>query len=162
VFPITFNTGQALPLVVTRILRPRMSREVDAQQSRIRGSQRPRQGPVRDPELATGRAHSRKGRKRGQAADADRPYPQSRQQIVRVRELAPGQSSHDQATVTDVIYSCSVQDDKMSASTDTPQPRASRKSSANGTLAVHRLSVSIAPPTEFPVRIQHAPTYDLI
>lgn len=161
-FPITFNTGQALPLVVTRILRPRMSREVDAQQPRIRGGQRPRQGPVRDRALATGRAHSRKDQKRGQAADAGSPYPQSRQQIVRVRELAAGQNSRDQAAVTDVIRPSSVRDDRMSASTDTPQPRAGRKSSANGTLAVHRLSVSIAPPTEFPVHIQHAPAYDLI
>lgn len=161
-FPITFKTGQALPLVVTRILRPRMSREVGAQQPRIRAGQRPRQEPVRDRELAPGRTHSRKEQKRGQAADAGSPYPQSRQQIVRVRELAAGQNRRNQATVTDVIRPSSVQDDKMSASTDTPQPRVGRKSSATQTLAVHRLSVSIALPTEFPVRIQHAPPYDLL
>jgi hypothetical protein len=162
VLPITFKGGQALPLVVTRILRPRMSREVDAQQPRMSAGQRPRQEPVRDRELAPGRAHSRKEQKRGQAADAGSPYPHSRQQIVRVREQAAGQNSRDQATVTDVIRPSSVRDDRMSASTDTPQPRAGRKSSANGTLAVHRLSVSIALPTEFPVRIQHASAYDLI
>ncbi len=160
--PITFKEGQALPLVVTRILRPRMSREVDAQQARMSGSQRPRQESVRVRELAVGGAQLRRNLKREQVADAFSPRPQSWQRIVRVRELAAGQNSRDQATVTDVIRSSSVQDDKMSASTDTPQPRASRKSSANGTLAVHRLSVSIAPPTEFPVRIQHAPAHDLI
>lgn len=160
--PITFKRGQALPLVVTRILRPRMSREVDAQQTRISGGQRPRQEPVRDRALATGSAHSRKDQKRGQAADAGWPYPQSRQQIVHVRELAAGLNSRDQAKVTDVIRPGSVRDDRISASTDTPQPRAGRKSSANGTQAVHQLCVSIAPPTEFPVRIQHAPAYDLI
>ncbi len=161
-FRITFKTGQALPLVVTRILRPRMSREVDAQQPRIRGGQRPRQEPVRDRELATGRAHSCKDQKRGRATDTGRPYPQSRQQIVRVRKLAPGQNSRDQATVTDVIRPGSVHDAGMSATTNWPQPRADRKSSVTQTLAVHRLSVSIAPPTEFLVRIQHAPTHDLI
>ena len=160
--PITFKTGQALPLVVTRILRPRMSREVDAQQPRIRGSQRPRQGPVRDRELAVGGAQSRRNQKRRQAADAGSPHPQSRQQIVRVRELAAGQSSRNQATVTDVIRPSSVRDAGTSATTNCPQPRAERKSSANGTLAVHRLGVSIAPPTEFLVRIQHAPAHDLI
>lgn len=159
---IMFDTGQALPLVVTRILRPRMSREVDAQQPRIRGGQRPRQGPVRDRALARGRAHSRKDQNRGQTADAGSPYPQSRQQIVRVRELAAGQNSRDQATVTNVIRPSSVRDDRMSATTNWPQPRADRKSSANGTLAVHQLCVSIAPLTEFPVRIQHAPAHDLI
>ena len=160
--PITFKTGQALPLVVTRILRPRMSREVDAQQPRIRGSQRPRQGPVRDRELAVGGAQSRRNQKRRQAADAGSPYPQSRQQIVCVRELAAGQNSRDQATVTDVIRPSSVRDAGTSATTNCPQPRADRKLSANGTLTVHRLGVSIAPPTEFLVRIQHAPAHDLI
>ena len=160
--PITFKTGQALPLVVTRILRPRMSREVDAQQPRIRGSQRPRQGPVRDRELAVGGAQSRRNQKRRQAADAGSPYPQSRQQIVCVRELAAGQNSRDQATVTDVIRPSSVRNAGMSATTNCPQPRADRKLSANETLTVHRLGVSIAPPTEFLVRIQHAPAHDLI
>jgi hypothetical protein len=139
-----------------------MSREVDAQQARMSGSQRPRQESVRVRELAVGGAQSRRNLKREQVADAFSPRPQSWQRIVRVRELAAGQNSRDQATVTDVIRPSSVQDDKMSASTDTPQPRAGRKSSVTQTLAVHRLSVSIALPTEFPVRIQHAPAYDLI
>lgn len=159
---IMFDTGQALPLVVTRILRPRMSREVDAQQPRIRGGQRPRQEPVRDRELAVGGAQSRRNQKRRQAADAGSPYPQSRQHIVRVRELAADRNSRNQAKVTDVIRPSSVRDAGMSATTNWPQPRAGRKSSANGTLAVHQLCVSIAPPTEFPVRIQHAPAHDLI
>lgn len=135
---------------------------MDAQQPRAGKGPRPRTEPVRDRELATGTAHSRKGRKRGQAADAGSPFPQSRQQIVRVRELSADQNSRDQATVTNVIRPSSVQDDKMSASTDTSQPRAGRKTSVTQTQAVHRLSVSIALPTEFPVRIQYAPAYDLI
>lgn len=139
-----------------------MSREVDAQQPRISGGQRPRQESVRDRELATARAHSRKDQKRRQAAGEGSPYPQSRQQIVRVRELAAGQNSRDQATVTNVIRPSSVRDAGMSATTNWPQPRADRKSSANGTLAVQRLSVSIALPTEFPVHILHAPAYELI
>lgn len=159
---IMFKTGQALPLVVTRILRPRMSRDVGAQQPRTNKGLRPWTGPVRDPELAIGRAHSRKGRKLGQAADAGSPYPQSRQHIVRVPELAAGQSSRDPATVTNVICPCSVRDDRMSVSTNRPQQQAGRNSTATRTLAVHRLCVSIAPPTEFPVRIQHAPPYDLL
>ena len=159
---IMIKTGQALPLVATRTLRPRTSRDVDAQQPRMSGGQRPRQKPVRDCELATGRAHSRKDQKRGQAANAGSPYPQSRQQNVRVRELAAGQNSRDQVTVTDVIRPSSVRDDRMSASTDRPQPRAGRKSSVTQMLAVHLLCVASAPITEFPVHIHHAPAYDLI
>lgn len=161
-FLITFNTGQALPLVVTRILRPRMSRGVAAQKPRMSGGQRSRQEPVRDRELAVGSAQSRRNQKRGQAADAGSPYPQSWQQIVRVREQAAGLNSRDEATVTDVICPSSVRDAGMSATTNWPQPRADRKSSVNGTLAGNRLCVSIAPPTEFLVRIQHAPAHDLI
>lgn len=160
--PITFETGQALPLVVTRILRPRMSREVDAQQPRMTNARRPRQQPVHDRELGANRAQSRKDRKRGKATDVGSPCPQSRQRIVHVQELAAGQNSREQATVTDVIDSCSVRDDRMSASTNRPHPRAGRESSTTPTQAVHRLCVSIAPPTEFPVHIQHAPGYDFI
>lgn len=160
--PVTLKRGQALPLVATRILRSRMTREVDAQQPRMTNARRPRQQPVHDRELGADRAQSRNDRKRGKAADVGSPCPQSRQRIARVQELAAGQNSREQATVTDVIDSCSVRDDRMSASTNRPQPRAGRESSTTPTRAVHRLCVSIAPPIEFPVHIQHAPAYDLI
>lgn len=162
VFHIVFKRGEALPLNFVRIWRPRMSREVDAPSPRAGTSPRPRTEPVRDCGAATGMAHSRKEEKHGPAVDMCSPCPQSRQQTVHVRELAAGRSSRNQAAVTSVICPSSVRDHGMSASTDRPQPEAGRKSSATQTLPGQRLRVSMTPPTEFPVHIQHASAYDLI
>ena len=162
VLPITFKTGQALPLVVTRILRPRMSRGAGTEQPRNSSAQRPRQWPVREPDSATVRAQSRKSPEREQSAVAFCPRAQSWQRIVRVHEPATDQSGQDQANAMSAICPRSLRDGGMSASTSRPQPRADRESSSTRLPALHRLCVATAPPTEFPVHIHHAPTYDLI
>jgi hypothetical protein len=162
VFLIMFKTGQALPLVVTRILRPRMSRGAGTEQPRNSSARLPWQWPVREPDSATVRAQSRKSPEREQSAVAFCPRPQSRQRIVRVHEPATDQSGQGQATAMSSICPCSVRDAEMSASTNRPQPQADRESSSIRPPALHRLCVASSPTTEFPVHIHHAPTYDLI
>lgn len=159
---IMFDTGQALPLVPTRILRPRMSRGAGTEQSRNTSAQRPRRWPVREPDSATVRAQSRKSPEREQSAVAFSPRPQSWQRIVRVHEPATDQSGQGQAKAMSSVCPCSVRDAEMSASSNTPQPRADRESSSTRSPALHLLCVAIVPTTEFPVHIHHAPAYDLI
>ena len=156
------KAGQALPLVATRILRPRMSRGAGTEQPRNSSAQRPRQWPVREPDSATVRAQSRKSPEREQSAVAFCPRPQSRQRIVRVHESSTDQSGQGQAKAMSSICPCSVRDTGMSASTNRPQPRADQDSSSTRPPALHRLCVATAPTTEFPVHIHHAPAYDLI
>ena len=156
------KTGQALPLVATRILRPRMSRGAGTEQPRNSSAQRPRQWPVREPDSATVRAQSRKSPEREQSAVAFCPRPQSWQRIVRVHEPTTDQSGHGQAIAMSWICPCSVRDAGKSASTNRPKTRADRKSSSTRPPALYRLCVATAPPTEFPVHIHHAPAYDLI
>lgn len=156
------KTGQALPLVATRILRPRMSRGAGTEQPRNSSARRPRQWPVRDPDSATGRVQSRKSPERDQSAVAFCPRPQSRQRIVRVHEPATDPSGQDQAKAMSSICPCSVRDTGMSASTNRPQHQADRDLSSTRPPALHRLCVATEPPTEFRVHIHHAPTYDLI
>ena len=156
------KTGQALPLVATRILRPRMSRGAGTEQPRNSSARRPRQWPVRDPDSATGRAQSRKSPERDQSAVAFCPRPQSRQRIVRVHEPSTDQSGQAQAKAMSSSCPRSVRDSGMSASANRPQPRADRESSSTRPPALHRICVATAPTTEFPVPIHHAPTYDLI
>ena len=156
------KTGQALPLVATRILRPRMNRGAAAEKPCNSSALRPRQSPVREPDSATVRARSRKSPEREQSAVAFCPRPQSRQRIVRVHEPATDRSGQGQAKAMSSICPRSVRDAVMSASTNRPQPRADRDSSSTRSPALHRLCVATAPPTEFPVHIHHAPTYDLI
>jgi hypothetical protein len=83
-----FHT-QALPLVATRILRPRMSRGVSAEWPRNIIGSRPRQQPVREPDLAKHRAHPHAFHVREQSAIAFCPRPQARQGTV----LGHGQAS---------------------------------------------------------------------
>jgi hypothetical protein len=162
VFLITFNTGQALPLVATRILRPRMSRGAATEQPRNSSAQRPRQWRVCEPDSATVRAQSRTSPEREQSAVAFCPRPQSRQRIVRVHEPSTDQSGQGQAKAMSSICPCSVRDTGMSAYTNRPRSRADRDSSSTRPPALHRLCVATTPPTKFPVHIHHAPAYDLI
>jgi len=159
---IMFDTGQALPLVATRLLRPRMSRGVDAQKPRMSSSKQPRLEPIHDHGLATGRAQSRINQKRARVADAFSPRPKSWQRIVRVHEPATEQSSQEQAKAMSSVCPCSVHDAGASSSTNRPLPQTDRESSATRTQAVHRIWVATALPTEFPVHIHHAAAYDLI
>ena len=161
-FPIMFNSGQALPLVATRILRPRMSRGAGTEQPRNTSAQRPRRWPVREPDSATVRAQSRKSPERKQSAVAFCPRPQSWQRNVRAHELATDPSGQGPAKAMTPICPRSVRDAGMSASSNTPQPRADRDSSSTRPPALHRLCVATAPTTKFPVHIHHAPAYDLI
>lgn len=156
------KTGQALPLVATRILRPRISRGAATEQPCNSSALRPRQWPVREPDSATVRAQSRKSPEREQSAVAFCPRPQSRQRIVRVHEPSTDQSGQGQAKAMSSFCPRSVRDAGMSASSSTPQPRADRESSSTRSPALHLLCVAIAPTTEFPVHIHHAPAYDLI
>lgn len=156
------KTGQALPLVATRILRPRMSRGAGTEQPRNTSALRPRQWPVREPDSATVRAQSRKSPEREQSTVAVCPRPQSWQRTVRVHEPATDQSGQGQAKAMSWICPCSVRDSGVSASTNRPQPRADRGSSSTRPPALHRLCVATAPTTKFPVHIHHAPAYELI
>src|SRR5687767_3315528 len=54
-----FKTGHALPLAGARLLRPRKSRSVSAEQPRNIIGSRPRQQAFREPDLAKHRAHPR-------------------------------------------------------------------------------------------------------
>lgn len=156
------KTGQALPLVATRILRPRVGRGVSAEQPRNINGSRPRQQPVRDLGLTMHRAHPRVVHVRDQSAIAFCPRLRSWQRNVRVHETATDQSGQGQAKAMSWNCPCSVRDAGMSASTNRPQPRADRESSSTRPSALHRLWVAAAPSTGFPVHIHHAPTYDLI
>ncbi len=161
-FLIMFKTGQALPLVATRILRPRMSRGAATEQPCNSSALQPRQWPVREPDSATVRAQSRKSPEREQSAVAFSPRPQSWQRIVRVLEPATGQSGQGQAKARSSFCPRSVRDAGTSASSNTPQPRVDRESSSTRSPALHRLCVATAPTMELPVHIHHAPAYDLI
>ena len=80
-FLIMFKTGQAEPLVLTRIPRPRSSRGERAEQPRSMSSLRPQSRPVRALDSIANGAQTETGRVREQSTTTDANSSQSR--IVR-------------------------------------------------------------------------------
>lgn len=161
-FLITFNTGQAIPLVATRILRPRMSRGVSAEQSRNIIGSRPRQQPVREPDLAKHRAHPRVVHVREQSAIAFCPRPQTRQGTVLGHGHASASAIREQAAAAARTQPPSVHDLGKSTSSTAPPTRTFRGSHLATGSSIQRIRVSVPPPTQFPVHIHFIPAYGLI
>lgn len=156
------KTGQALPLVATRILRPRMSRGAGTEQPRNSSARRPRQWPVREPDSATGRAQSRKSPEREQSAIAFCPRPQTRQGIVLSRGLTSASTVHEQAVATTSACPRSVHDREKSASVITTVAASVHRLGATMPQPPRHIHLSVSPPTEFPVHIQFIPAYGLV
>lgn len=161
-FLITFNTGQALPLVTTRILRPRMSRGVSAEQPRNIIGSRPRQQPVRELDLAKHRAHPRVAHAREQSPIASCPRPQTRQGTVLGHGQASASAIREQAIAAARPQPPSVHDLGGSASATTPLTRTFHGSHLAKGSSTQRIRVSVPPPTQFPVHILFIPAYGLI
>lgn len=161
-FPITFNTGQALPLVATRILRPRMSRGVSAEQPRKIIGSRPRQQSFREPDVSEDRAHPRVVHVREQSAIAFCPRPQTRQGTV----LRHGQSSAaafcEQAVAAARPQPPSVHDLGRFTSSTAPLTRTFHGSQLAMACPRQRIRVSVSPSAQFPVHIHFIPAYGLI
>ncbi len=156
------KTGQALPLVATRILRPRMSLGAPTEQPRNSSAQRPRQWPVREPDSATVGAQSRKNPKREQSAVAFCPRPQSRQRIVLSRGVTSAAAIREQAVGAASNCPRSVHDREKSASVITTVAASVHRLGATMPQPPRHIHLSVSPPTEFPVHIQFIPTYGLV
>ena len=161
-FPITFNKGQALPLVATRILRPRMSRGVSAEQPRNIIGSRPRQQSFRKPDVSEDRAHPRVVNVREQSAIAFCPRPQTRQRTVLEHGQASASAIREQATVSDRTQPPSVHDLGRFTSSTAPLSRTFQGSQLAMPCPRQRIRVSVSPPSAFPVHIHFISAYGLI
>lgn len=161
-FLIIFKTGQALPLVATRILRPRMSRGVSAEQPRNIIGSRPRQQPVRELGLTMRRAHPRVVHVREQSAIAFCPRPQTRQRTVLEHGQASGSAIREQATASDRTQPPSVHDLGRFTSSTAPLTRTVHGSQLAMACPRQRIRVSVSPPSAFLVHIHFISAYGLI
>jgi hypothetical protein len=158
VFLIMYNTGQALPLVATRILRPRMSRGVSAEQPRNIIGSRPRQQPVREPGLTEHRAHPRIVHVREQSAIAFCPRPLTRQRTVLERGQAPASAIREQAAAVVRTQSPAVHDLGRSMSSIALPTRTFQDPLwATGSLT-HCLRIALSPPMDYAVHIRFIST----
>lgn len=161
-FLIMIKTGQALPLVATRILRPRMSRGAGTEQPGDSSASRPWQRSVRGLTLATIMAQSRKSPGRERSAIASCPRPQTRQRVVLSRGLDTASTVHEQAVETASACPHSVHDREKSVTVIAPVAATAHRPGATMPLPPRHIHLSVSPPTEFPVHIQFIPAYGLV
>jgi hypothetical protein len=159
---IMFNTGHALPLVETRISRPRMVRVADAQQPHSGDGSRPQQQPVRDLGFATIRAQSRTIHGHKQTVTMFCPRPQTRQQAVHKCGQAPTKPARGQAKATDSACPRPVREFGKSTTTGRLLTKTGGGLHTVKARLSHRIGVSVSPPTAFHIHIRLAPTYGLI
>jgi hypothetical protein len=162
VFLIMFKTGHALPLAGARLLRPRGSRSVSAEQPRDIIGSRPRQQPFREPDLAKHRAHPRAVHVREQSALAFCPRPQTRQGTVLGHGQASASAIREQAAAAARTQPPSVHDFGKSTSSIAPPTRSFHGSPLATGCSTQRSRVSVSPPTQFPVHIHFIHAYGLV
>ena len=159
---IMFNTGHALLLPGGRLSRPRMVRDVDAQQPRKIGGTQPRPQPIHDLESVSVRAQSRTIHGPEWDAIASSPRSQTRPRAVREHEQAADESSRGQATAT--VFAGPRPVRKFGNSTTTGRLLTKIGGGLHTAKAQlsHSIRVSVSPPTAFHIHIKLAPTYGLI
>jgi hypothetical protein len=162
VFLIMFKTGHALPLVVTRILRPRSSRGESAdcprevcglwpQTRQIRdldsGGDRPRTGTIHVHELSV---------------SAFSPRQQSRPRTIHVRAQATASIVREQAAAVDADCPQTVRSHELSTTANWSRTQSVREHGLANSRPHRRIAVSILPPIHFPIHVRIIPSHDFV
>lgn len=156
------NTGQALPLVFTRFLCPRISRGEDLKSPRDsdRSWPRPRQSRELEQSLIT--TQTQTIRVREQSMSALSPCPRARLQTVRIRERIKASTVRKHALDADTACPRTIHSPELSASANSSRTRTHRKPGLAKNCPRQCMVVSMWLPTYFPVRIRMIPPYVLI
>jgi hypothetical protein len=157
-----FKTGHALPLVLTRILRPRIGRgeylkpprDIDRLWSRTR--------QIRDQEQSENKTVTRPMRVREQSMSALSPRPQSRSQTGSIREPIAASSVRGQASAVDAHCPRTVHRPGLATSASSPRTGIVREPCPARNCPRRRILGSSWSPSPFQVRIRIIPSYVLI
>jgi hypothetical protein len=157
-----FKTGQALPLVLTRILRPRISRGEYLERSRDIDRAWPRARQIRDQDQAENRTLTRPMRVREQSMSALSPRPQSRSQTGSIHERIAASLVREQGLEANTHCPKTVRSLELSASANPGRTGTLREPRQVRNYPHRRILVSIWSPSRFQVRIRIIPSYVLI
>lgn len=157
-----FKTGHALPLAVTRIPRPRMSRGGSPECPRESGHSWTWQRPVRGLDSAENRTRTRIFLDRAQSVLAFSLRQQTWPRTITVRAQATALIVRRHEAASDAKCPQTVRRLDLSATSNQPHPQSVRKLEL-ATDAPHRcITVSIAPPVRFPIHVQIFPPHVLV
>lgn len=161
-FLIMFKTGQALLLSSLRFLSPRTGRGESAEQPLNIGDSWSQTRPFRERGQSQCRARIQIIRVREQSTSAFRPRQRAWQQTVRIHGFATAFTGHKRELAVALQCPQSVRRQELSTPMNLPQTGIGRAFQQATNRPRHRITVSILPPTSFPVHIQIIPTYVLI
>ena len=157
-----FKTGQALPLVLTRFLRPRISRGEYPNRPRDIDRSWPRTRQIRDQEQSQITMHTHTIRVREQSMSALSPRPQSRSQTGSIREPIAASSVREQASAVDTHCPRTVHNPGLATSANSSRTGILREPGLERNCPRRRILVSTQSPTRFQVHIRIIPFYVLI
>ena len=161
-FLIMFKTGHALPLAGARLLRPRGSRVGHAEQPREVSDAWPQTRQIRDLDSAENRTRTQTVHVREQSLSAFSPRKQARPRTGRVLAHAAASTVREPAAATATNCPQTVRSRELSTSSNWSRAQSVRERGPAKNCPRHRISVSILPPINCPVRIQTIPTYDRV
>lgn len=161
-FLIMIETGHALPLVVTRILRPRSSRGESADGPREVCGSWPRTRQIRDLDSVGDRPRTGTFRVPEQSVSAFSPRQQSRPRTIHVHAQATASFVHEQATVMDADCPQTVRSHELSTTANWSQTQSVREHGLAKRCPRRCIVVSILPPIHFPVHVRIIPSHDFV
>ena len=160
-----FNRGHALPLDLTRLLRPRMSRGRHAERPREISVPWPEPWHVHDRSPVGNSPRTRFIRVRELSMSALSPRPQARSQTVRIRKRITDSTVRGQALAADIHCPQTVRSLAPSMSAHSSRPSIRRDHRLASNCPRRRMLASILWPARFPVRLRFIlsfPSYVLL
>ena len=157
-----FKTGQALPLVFTRFLCPRISRGECLKRPRDMDRSRLRTRQIRELEQSQITMQTQTIHVREQSMSAPSPRPQTRSHTVRIRERITVATVREQAFAADTDCPQIVRSLELSTPPNSSRARTLREPRLAKDCLRWRIFVSIWSPANFPVRIRIIASYVLI
>lgn len=159
---IMFKTAHALPLVDTRILRPRSSRGESAECPREVCGLWPRTWQIRGLDSAGDRQRTGTFPVHELSVSAFSPRPQSRPQTIHVRAQATALIVREQAAAMDADCPQTVRSRELSMTENWSRTQSVREHGLAKSCSRLCMAVSVLPPIHFPVHFRIIPSHDLI
>ena len=161
-FLIMFKTGHALPLVVTRILRPRSSRGEGADCPREVCGSWPRTRQIRDLDSGGDRPRTKTFRVHELSVSAFSPRQQPCPQTIHVRAQATALIVREQAAAMDADCPQTVRSREQSTSANWSRTQSVRDRGLAKICPRRGIAVSVLPPIHFAIHVRIIPSHDFI
>lgn len=159
---IMFNTGHALPLVATRILRPRSNRGEGTGQPREVCGSWPQTRQIRDLDSVENRTWTESFHVHELSVSALSPRQQSRSRTIHVHVQATALIVRQHASAMGADCPQTVRSRELSTTANWSRPQSVREHGLAKSCPRRCIAVFMLPPVHFPVYVRIIPSHVLI